>query len=99
MAGLLAVIVALCLCAPLYAHHIAHVDPFRKSRARLDGDHALHLFQWRGINVDHVERQVQDRDHGAAGRERPRQRFFWARDLLGDVSSCVPAAISEHDEK
>ncbi|HST15743.1 MAG TPA: ABC transporter permease [Gaiellaceae bacterium] len=34
MAGLLAVIVALCLCAPLYAHHVAHTDPFRSN---LDG--------------------------------------------------------------
>ena len=34
MAALLAVIVALCLCAPLYAHHVAHVDPFRSN---LDG--------------------------------------------------------------
>jgi len=34
MAALLAVIVGLCLCAPLYAHHIAHTDPFRSN---LDG--------------------------------------------------------------
>src|SRR6476469_5370508 len=34
MAALLAVIVALCLCAPLYAHHVAHVDPFQSN---LDG--------------------------------------------------------------
>jgi len=31
MAGLLAVIVALCLCAPLYAHDIAHTHPFQSS--------------------------------------------------------------------
>ncbi len=31
MAALLAVIVALCLCAPLYAHHVAHTDPFRSN--------------------------------------------------------------------
>jgi peptide/nickel transport system permease protein len=31
MAGLLAVIVALCLCAPLYAHHVAHTNPFRSN--------------------------------------------------------------------
>jgi peptide/nickel transport system permease protein len=34
MAALLAVIVALCLSAPLYAHHVAHVNPFRSN---LDG--------------------------------------------------------------
>jgi peptide/nickel transport system permease protein len=34
MAGLFAVIVILCLCAPLYAHHVAHTDPFRSN---LDG--------------------------------------------------------------
>ena len=34
MAALLAVIVALCLCAPLYAHHVAHTNPFRSN---LDG--------------------------------------------------------------
>jgi peptide/nickel transport system permease protein len=34
MAGLLAVIVALCLLAPVYAHHVAHVDPFTSN---LDG--------------------------------------------------------------
>ena len=31
MAALLAVIVALCLCAPLYARHIAHTHPFQSS--------------------------------------------------------------------
>jgi peptide/nickel transport system permease protein len=31
MAALLAVIVALCLCAPLYAHDVAHTDPFRSN--------------------------------------------------------------------
>jgi peptide/nickel transport system permease protein len=31
MAALLAVIVALCLCAPLYAHDIAHTHPFQSS--------------------------------------------------------------------
>jgi len=31
MAALLAVIVTLCLCAPLYAHHIAHTHPFQSS--------------------------------------------------------------------
>ena len=34
MAALLAVIVALCLCAPLYAHDVAHTDPFQSN---LDG--------------------------------------------------------------
>jgi peptide/nickel transport system permease protein len=28
-AAVFAVVVAVCLCAPLYAHHIAHTDPFR----------------------------------------------------------------------
>ena len=28
MAGVLVLVVALCLCAPLYAHHVAHTDPF-----------------------------------------------------------------------
>ena len=31
MAGLLVVIVVLCLCAPLYADHVAHTDPFRSN--------------------------------------------------------------------
>jgi peptide/nickel transport system permease protein len=31
MAGLLVVIVVLCLCAPLYADHVAHADPFRSN--------------------------------------------------------------------
>jgi peptide/nickel transport system permease protein len=31
MAGLLVLIVALCLCAPLYARHVAHTDPFRSN--------------------------------------------------------------------
>jgi peptide/nickel transport system permease protein len=31
MAVLLLVILAACLCAPLYAHHVAHVDPFRSN--------------------------------------------------------------------
>jgi peptide/nickel transport system permease protein len=34
MAGVLVVVVALCLCAPLYADHVAHIDPFRSN---LDG--------------------------------------------------------------
>lgn len=34
MAGVLVVIVALCLCAPLYARYVAHTDPFRSN---LDG--------------------------------------------------------------
>ena len=34
MAVLLLLIVVACLCAPLYAHHVAHVDPFRSN---LDG--------------------------------------------------------------
>ena len=34
MAGVLVVIVALCVCAPLYARHVAHTDPFRSN---LDG--------------------------------------------------------------
>src|SRR5947209_5869028 len=34
MAGLLALIVAVCLLAPVYAHQVAHVDPFRSN---LDG--------------------------------------------------------------
>jgi peptide/nickel transport system permease protein len=34
MLGVLAVIVALCLAAPLYAHHVAHADPFHSN---LDG--------------------------------------------------------------
>src|SRR2546423_5227025 len=34
MAVLLAVIVGVCLCAPLYAHHVAHVNPFQSN---LDG--------------------------------------------------------------
>lgn len=34
MALVLTGIVALCVCAPLYAHHVAHVDPFRSN---LDG--------------------------------------------------------------
>ena len=34
MAALIAVIVVLCLCAPLYAHDVAHTDPFRSN---LDG--------------------------------------------------------------
>ena len=34
MAGLFAVIVILCLCAPLYAHYVAHTHPFRSN---LDG--------------------------------------------------------------
>jgi peptide/nickel transport system permease protein len=28
MVAVLAIVVALCLCAPLYAHHVAHTDPF-----------------------------------------------------------------------
>jgi peptide/nickel transport system permease protein len=35
MAGVLAVIVALCLAAPLYASHVAHADPFHSN---LDGN-------------------------------------------------------------
>jgi peptide/nickel transport system permease protein len=31
MAGLLLLIVVLCLCAPLYASHVAHTDPFRSN--------------------------------------------------------------------
>ena len=31
MAGVLVVIVALCLCAPLYAKHVAHTEPFRSN--------------------------------------------------------------------
>jgi peptide/nickel transport system permease protein len=34
MVGVLALIVVLCLCAPLYAHHVAHTDPFHSN---LDG--------------------------------------------------------------
>jgi peptide/nickel transport system permease protein len=34
MVGVLGVIVVLCLCAPLYAHHVAHTDPFHSN---LDG--------------------------------------------------------------
>jgi peptide/nickel transport system permease protein len=34
MVGVLAVVVLLCLCAPLYAHHIAHTNPFQSN---LDG--------------------------------------------------------------
>jgi peptide/nickel transport system permease protein len=34
MAGVLVLVVALCLCAPLYAHHVAHTDPFSSN---LDG--------------------------------------------------------------
>lgn len=28
MVGVLAIVVVLCVCAPLYAHHVAHTDPF-----------------------------------------------------------------------
>ena len=31
MVGVLFVIVALCLCAPLYAHYVAHTNPFRST--------------------------------------------------------------------
>ena len=34
MVGVLVVIVVACLAAPLYAHHVAHTDPFRSN---LDG--------------------------------------------------------------
>ena len=34
MVGVLALIVVLCLCAPLYAHHVAHTKPFQSN---LDG--------------------------------------------------------------
>jgi peptide/nickel transport system permease protein len=34
MVGVFVVVVALCLCAPLYAHHVAHTDPFHSN---LDG--------------------------------------------------------------
>jgi peptide/nickel transport system permease protein len=34
MAGVLAVVVLLCLCAPLYAHQVAHTNPFQSN---LDG--------------------------------------------------------------
>jgi len=35
MAGVLVVVVALCLCAPLYAHYVAHTDAFASN---LDGE-------------------------------------------------------------
>src|SRR4051812_18957803 len=38
MAGVLVVVVALCLCAPLYAHYIAHTDAFSSN---LDGKTVL----------------------------------------------------------
>src|ERR671935_2701947 len=34
MVGVLVLVVVLCLAAPLYAHHVAHTDPFRSN---LDG--------------------------------------------------------------
>ena len=39
MLGVLVVVVALCLAAPLYAKHIAHTDPFRSN---LDGTTVVH---------------------------------------------------------
>ena len=39
MVGVLALIVVLCLAAPLYAHHVAHTSPFRSN---LDGTTVVH---------------------------------------------------------
>jgi peptide/nickel transport system permease protein len=39
MAGVLVLVVALCLCAPLYAHHVAHTDAFTSN---LDGRTRVH---------------------------------------------------------
>ena len=57
MLAVLTVIVLLCLAAPLYAHHIAHTDPFHSN---LDGTTV-------------VRRQDRSGDAAGVGRARPRR--------------------------